>query len=806
MTGFVGANKVPSAGWKPLRVGGGGLVIGFDAMSDGTLVARCDVMGAYLFNRTTKTWQQLITTSSIPALTNLQVSLGCYEIKIAPTNTQTFYMCYDNLVWISTNQGQTWTQTGFSALGMDPNNGSYRVYPNKMAVDPANADHVIVTTDNTGGLWETTNGTSGASATFSKITGPASPDGNNISIIVFDPTSGTTSGKTNVCYLAVSGTGLYKRSTPSGSFSLVSGTPTSIVDVRVGADGRVYVADGTNAWQLSGSTWTPLVTTAVMPSNSGYTSICPDPANANHLVIFTSPVSGNNGYVEGTYSGGTWSFTGQNNITPNIVANDVPYMGNFIPNAVSNVELIAAQFDPSQTGTIIMGCLQGVLFTNTPMNTNAQSGQTFTSMTQGIEELVADVVLIPPNHKPLLISWDIATLQSQNPDQFVKTQAWDTQAGHFINRGYGADYASSHPSTIVVDTDGGGGVSRDGGSNFTAWFNNTLMSQGFSSSGIAAATPLNWVKVQQANGDAFYTTDGGNTWNQIIISGVPLRILTTTATTTTASNVLHVNATNGITNGQALTDLTTSGAFSGLTVSSFSTNTITLSGNVKVNVGLGDFIDTGNAPGWGFSLSESRHIVAADRVNGAFYLQNSAAIQPLGTNNGTWRSMDGGATWSLRSANTIDGGNNSKLKAVPSNAGHLFFTSGISGSGGEPNANWPHNQLFYRSTDGGSSWNDVSNASYTIREVWDFALGASASGQTYPAVYIYGWVSTNSGSTYTAGVWQSVDSCSTWTNISDRYFTPIDWYDLLQCLGADPVNYGFVVAGHQGSGYRYIQL
>ena len=79
---------------------------------------------------------------------------------------------------------------------------------------------------------------------------------------------------------------------------------------------------------------------------------------------------------------------------------------------------------------------------------------------------------------------------------------------------------------------------------------------------------------------------------------------------------------------------------------------------------------------------------------------------------GVYRSTDAGATWIRVYSNPLcarpggiagDGGR-AKLKAVPRHAGHLFYCNG-GPQGGSINANF----YFFRSTDGGVSWSNVSN-------------------------------------------------------------------------------------------------
>ena len=91
---------------------------------DGTMVARTDTYGAYLWNGTE--WVQLVTSTSMPAafvaanVDSGNTGQGVYEIQIADSNTQIFYMMYDGYVFKSTNQGTTWTQTSFAQVTANP--------------------------------------------------------------------------------------------------------------------------------------------------------------------------------------------------------------------------------------------------------------------------------------------------------------------------------------------------------------------------------------------------------------------------------------------------------------------------------------------------------------------------------------------------------------------------------------------------------------------------------------------------------------------------------------------------------------
>ena len=62
---------------------------------------------------------------------------------------------------------------------------------------------------------------------------------------------------------------------------------------------------------------------------------------------------------------------------------------------------------------------------------------------------------------------------------------------------------------------------------------------------------------------------------------------------------------------------------------------------------------------------------------------------------------------------------------------------------------------FYRSINGGATWTVVPN----VLDVSTFGFGAAAAGQSYPAIYIVGYVDN------VFGIWQSVNNAQSWTSI-----------------------------------------
>jgi len=191
--GTIVVDPVSTNNWQTLKVGAGGYLTGIDIAPDDTMVVRTDTYGAYIWNGTE--WQQLVTSTSMPAAFSAGVSngQGVYEIQIAPSNSNILYMEYDGYVFVSDNKGATWTQTAFAQV-TESANDAYRMDGQKMAVDPNNPNVVYVGTAQNG-LFVTTNG----GASWQSVSGvPVSAKDSSgvypgITGIEFDPATPTSS-------------------------------------------------------------------------------------------------------------------------------------------------------------------------------------------------------------------------------------------------------------------------------------------------------------------------------------------------------------------------------------------------------------------------------------------------------------------------------------------------------------------------------------------------------------------------------------------------------------------------------------
>ena len=82
-----------------------------------------------------------------------------------------------------------------------------------------------------------------------------------------------------------------------------------------------------------------------------------------------------------------------------------------------------------------------------------------------------------------------------------------------------------------------------------------------------------------------------------------------------------------------------------------------------------------------------------------------------------------------------------------------------------------------------------------LLEVNCFGFGAPAPGQSYPSIYIVGWVNN------VYGIWQSINDAQSWTQIGTY---PTGNLDQIKTISGDPNVYGQVYVGFAGSGYAYL--
>ena len=499
--------------WRTLRIGAGGFATGLDISPDGsTRVVRTDAYGAYIWNDSSMRWLQLVSTSSLPALdVGVDWGEGVYEIRIAPNLPTRLYMAYRGYIYRSDDSGGRWTRTAFDKVFMDAN-GNSRMLGQKMAVDPANPD-IVYAGSPKNGLFVTTNG----GGTWQNVSAvPASLKNNSgndpgITGIEFAPALGVAAGRTSTIFAASHGHGVYESTDGGASWSAIGG-PNDVAYAAVSSSGIYYVVgNGNSLWSYKNAKWTELL----LNSGGGLQTVAINPANPNEIAVQTPGGNLNVSYDAGS----TWSGI---NRTNRFNASDIPWLagsGNYMT-------MGGAAFDPSAPNKLWVSDGVGVWNTTSLPSANFKTDTPviWNDQSAGIEQLVANQIVSPPGGKPVLASWDRPVFYVDDPERFPSSYGPDNQ--NAIVMGWALDYASTDPSFIVglfnwwnVEKSG---YSRDGGRTWKPFASYPpTITVGKIGGGIAASTPANIVWAPSNNSSPYYTSDGGVTWKQISIDGVP---------------------------------------------------------------------------------------------------------------------------------------------------------------------------------------------------------------------------------------------------------------------------------------------
>lgn len=323
---------------------------------------------------------------------------------------------------------------------------------------------------------------------------------------------------------------------------------------------------------------------------------------------------------------------------------------------------------------------------------------------------------------------------------------------------------------------------------------------------VAAASSSNFA-LYGANGTlpGYCTANAGASWNQISIAGIPAAVTTVTGGPYSAGTTSITVANGGVlTSAPKL--LLASGRYLDESGSSVAGTTVTLAYAIP----QGDSLATG-APVYGqqsgggpFAAYLRSHQIAADQVTpNTFYYMNDQVGLVKWTNCGS-TTIVAPETYNTGFLADPD---NDQLKAVPGQAGHLFFTTGSSGS------THPASNQLWRTCNG-------VNSSVTLTSVPGFyepiavGFGKIAPGQSYPSIYVVGWYSaTNTRATATYGIWRSLNdanngstgSCAggnTWTEISGTNGFPAGFPTGIKDIEGDPFVYApYYVLGSFGQFY-----
>lgn len=511
--------------WETINIGAGGFVTSLDFSDDGTLVVKTDVDGAYIWDESDNRMNQLLTASSLPnAFVNPESGGGVQEIVLAPSNSNIIYMSWFDRMFKSTDKGATFTElTAYGSAFASDANGQYRTHNDRIAVDPINPDVVYVGTIEDGLHVSFDGGDS-----FSHIASvPTGTGQRGVTAITFDRNSGVTGGRTNTVYANSYSNGLYRTTDAGASWSAVASSPTDISDIEVQANGNLYVAAVSEStvymYDPTGGIWNNLNPThpgSPLGSSAGEFSLALDPNDDNRLFVMNEA-----GSLTYTLNGGSSWQSGTHNRT----ATDIPWLEWTDEPWFTSAEIALNPANPNQ-----LWLAQGLGVWMLDVSSNPSGTFNWQSRNLGIEELVSrgvlsiegrDQVLLPAMDRPIFVS---------NSDNDFPTRHWPDSA---FNNGWDIANSASDPDYVVAMVSDyftfrgplNASFSTDGGTTWSSFPTQPGPTPGDpypywgEGGNIAVGAPGNVVVVPSVgavpNQQAYYTTDGGNTWNQV--NGLP---------------------------------------------------------------------------------------------------------------------------------------------------------------------------------------------------------------------------------------------------------------------------------------------
>jgi Bacterial Ig domain len=540
--------------WRSLRLGAGGNLGGIHTYADGTILTHADTYGGYVYvakggctvDGTTyppECWQQLVTTDSMPSgdatlARATSGNVGVAEVVAAPSDTNVLYMIWNNAVYVSTNRGATWVGDN-KTLQLAANGGPLQSA--WMAVDPVNPDLVYLATPSSGTFYTTT-GRSGNSATWMQVSAIANANGNGGSII-FDPNSAVVSGRTQRILISASGVGVYETTDggppAGGSFALISSgsPPTKVIQLACDKFSQIWATEsfkgtGGQLFKYASGTWTKI---KISGEPQPIVSLVFDPDTgtvaSNHVIA----VDGAGGLVASLDNGSTWISASPNppgnnffksSSAPQPVWLDATFQGTPL-----NMNVNMAAIDPS--GNIWAATGIDVFKTPNPIVSGVvKKSTTWSADTIGIDQLVTNLIVVPPGNSPIVSVWDRGNFLVRNPDVFPAAQFPNSAGYNIIMGAWGTDYAAAGgtPNFIVstissqLATTPIIASSSDGGNSWKLIPN--LPEATPSPAGvIAASTASNWITLpgdsNKGNTVIYYTTNAGATWAKSTLTGSP---------------------------------------------------------------------------------------------------------------------------------------------------------------------------------------------------------------------------------------------------------------------------------------------
>jgi len=763
--------------WQPVRIGGGGWVVGMviHPLDPTVRYARTDVGSPYRWESTGQQWIPMRVLSAdgsgiqSPSETSAPSGYGVDSIAVDPTNTNVVYLVFPtqhstdvvsptNFVEIykSVDGGKNFTPGNMQAASILGNpNGSNRMDGEKLIVDPANPSVLYYGSDSQGlyrslddgATWAQMpiSGSSGAPANFefistqfARASGTVTINGVVLSKTVYAASINNGGDAGGDVFQTQDGgqtwtdisTGV--TDTPSGQ-SLTHQALSSSID----AADNLYVIENnaTNQyrrayWKYSAAKWTRVSLEGF--ANQPLTGVAVDPTNAQRIYALCTDTS-----LSRSDDGGvTWI-----NLGAPQYANTLGWLpqtvgmagGQWHSNGGIKIDSAGNLWSPTgQEGTINIPAA-------TASSATAANPPMWTITSKGIEELVSMDLVVPPGSNDTIVATaeDTTGFYIPNPDNFSAVQIPLQQ--EIISQGTSVAYAPDAPGYVAITTSNVytngknySGYSTNGGLTWTPFGPALQHACGTSMCDIPAGLVAVSARGTRTLGSDHivlyppaslapeYSQDGGATWH--VTQSFPL-------------------------------------ASDGVTISS---SNYTSFPYAEVN----------------------QHTLRSDPFTpDKFYLKFIHAPSLL------YISTDGGKTWlPQNNTNLPDQAWTGQLVVNGKLQNDLWYADGYQGS-------TPHG--VFHSTDGGQTFQQIPGITHAI--VIAVGAGSGNAGDAPYAVYFYGQFA--AGSPY--GIFRSTDAGATWDRIS---YYPTGLYNTPSILGASQDTFGKVYIGFSGNSFAYGQI
>ena len=660
--------------------GGGGYITTIHITPDNKVQCTGDVWGGADWDEATSSWEQVVRSDTIPsgdygpskpANSGLVDDPGAFFYVRATADSTRSYLMWNAFFYYRDGNG-AFTRSGMPARKALTNSGPARLFQGRCVTDPADKNKVLFGTMNDC-RYSLTGGADSCPA-VSGIGAPASVGGAASMNLVAVKADGSQWA------IFEQGVGAKTSATINGTYTLISGSPTTCRDFFYDAAGDLHVVaynseQATNNWNYwNGTTWTR----PTLPSSGGaVNSVGVDPVDGGAGVAKRCVGAWDSGQAWITLDKGTtfigsdvWNKTYPSPIGVYFNSTDHPWkQGNnlFVPSGI--------RFAPSGSNRLWVsdgiGCRRSTppaTFTRWDWYDASKAKTGNVGLSMWVANQTLTVPGLPDRYfqfkwdYPLWDVSDVAVVNSAyvNPNTTGLTHGWRGDYAiddlDFIacNCSYNGDYRGYYnPSTKVYTKKTPGANSVLGGT-------------------IAWSDRNRGIIIGGNDGKSDFTRDGMTTWNTLTFGGEQLANL----------HGVYWTIRGGVT-----ADKTAPGVFYVL---------------IPIN-------NNGSVPG-NFSGLWRKTIGLASNGSGDSELRLYAA--PLV------------ASWSDGSTHQPH------IRCVPGATGKILMTAGIYG---------PAGHQFYIFQDIGSSATRTAVANVT--DVDFFGFGKGPPGQTYPSVFIHGKVS-----------------------------------------------------------------